>query len=495
MNASAPPPHQPAVAAVRPTSPPVRAVAVRVGSLLALVAALVLLPGFTDSDALKAVIPLFCVLLYLQLAPLIWPPRADIFSPVAFNGLMGSLATTATLATFLTANDVEIGALIRGLAPSEAQALAEKVLWASILGLSCFYVGYYARFGIPTKSWFPNVARLEWNPGRLRLLSGLALIIFIVAYGAFQSRLGVSLSDLTQLGAGKAVWRDDPRLSWILRGVQFCFLPVLFYITWGASRRGKAPLIASALLLVVASALVARMGQRGMFMYVFLCVLVLVHYLRVRIPVAVFAGLLFSAIVLSNLLYEVRTQVRTGDATLRTRASNPVAALVSHESERQRFSANALILREFPDHHPYLLGESWLGMLAAPIPRWVWPAKVEHFAWRDTRIVDKLGGGPIPASFLGTLYANFSWIGIILGMLVWGAVQRGMYEWLLEHPSDKSTVLLYTVLLIFFGPTLLQLSSTMQYVIPIWLGLRFIGTRRPPGAERTPVLAPTPAPG
>jgi hypothetical protein len=164
--------------------------------------------------------------------------------------------------------------------------------------------------------------------------------------------------------------------------------------------------------------------------------------------------------------------------------------VANHEAERQRFSAMALVLHSFPEEHNFLMGRSWLAMVALPIPRWLWPEKADAFVWRDSRIVYNLAGARVPTSYLGTLYANFSWWGIVLGMLIWGVIQSSFYSWFKRNPTDPTVVLLYAVLLTFFGLTVLQMASVTQYVIPIFLIVRFVAKRARTGAVPAGQLAP-----
>src|SRR5207244_4064473 len=125
----------------------------------------------------------------------------------------------------------------------------------------------------------------------------------------------------------------------------------------------------------------------------------------------------------------------------------------------------------------YLLGESWLALAVAPIPRWLWPEKSEFFYWTDTRIAFNVTGIHAPTPFVGILYANLSWFGILVGMFVYGLFHRALYEWLRRHPRDQNVVLMYALVLMYFAPTLLGISAALQYLVPVWLILRFVGVR------------------
>jgi len=462
----------------------VRNVVARSALLLAFAAALVLGPQATPDPALRAVLPLVAILILLQFAPIMWLRHPDLFSPPVFSGIVAGFGTAATLASWYMNGELSLD-LVRGSPGEELQLLAQKALVALILGMVCYYLGYYSNLGVWIRRLFPNVRGLVWDRGRVLIVCFLTATVFVVAYGVFQSRLGVSLVDITQLAAGKAVWREDATLSWMMRGIEIGFLPVILFLSWTlAKKRGLASLLVPLLILLAMAGLSSRVGQRGPALYVVLTILVLFHYHRRRVPVSLFIGMFFVGIVVLNIMLAWRLQLNGEDpdvnfATLVDEASDPTTTLAAHEGERQRFSSLALIMREFPEAHPYLMGQSWASIVVAPIPRWLWPDKVEHFPWQDDRIIFQLVGTPTPPPFVGTLYANLSWIGIVIGTLLLGAVHRGLYEWFQEGNGDQNVVLLYALFLVYFGPSTLNVSMTMQYVIPMWLILRFIGRRAP----------------
>ena len=82
-----------------------------------------------------------------------------------------------------------------------------------------------------------------------------------------------------------------------------------------------------------------------------------------------------------------------------------------------------------------------------------------------------------------------------------GQFQRGLYHWLLKAGDDPSRVLLYATMVLYVAPSNLAFAMMLQYVLPIWVILRFIGTRAAPTAEDphrpasqgTPTARPAPA--
>jgi hypothetical protein len=472
------PPHLPA-------STVMHVLVTRIVFVVAFVVSVIWLPLMTEDEGLRALLPPMLILLFLQLAPAFLSARPDLFDPAVFSGVFVSMSTISVIALFYSKDGITLR-LVQGLDPMQEADLAYRVVVLSCVAQLCYYVAYYhPRWGRAASELMPKLDGLSWDRRRLLLVTFVCLGVFGVTYAVFQARVGGSMFDITRLSEGKSVWRDDPTMSWMMRGIQVGFLPVFLLLTHLAADKplGKPHLRAVAALAVgsgLVAILVLRLGQRGIVASAGLAAVIIVHYLWRRIPVTVFVAILFFGMTLSNLLLPYRERyliAPTEGPTAVEMAGDPAGVLADHEAERQRFSALALVVHSFPEEHDYLLGRSWLAMVALPIPRWLWPEKGNHFVWRDTRIVMNLSGAPVPSTYLGALWANFSWFGVILGMIGWGIIQRAFYVWFRRNPTDRTVVLLYATLLTFFGLTMLQMGNVVQYVIPIWLIVRFVARR------------------
>ena len=454
----------------------VRALFARAALPLACFAALLLLPETTDDPALRAVVPWFVILIVLQIAPAMLSARPDLFAPPVSGGLTGAMSSISTLLSFFVLGELRLG-LIHSADPMETAGIAIQTVLVLILGTLGHYAGFYSRLGARWRRLFPRVAGVRWTRRRVLLVAAIPAAVFVVAYAIFQARVGVSLFDVTELARGKATWRHDTTLSWMVRGVEMGFIPVLLYFAWAAAQRERRPLIVAAIACLVVGLLVLRLGQRGPLAMGILIAVMVFHYLRRRIAVWVFVAVYFVGAVASNVMYHWRVD---DPDTPRIEAvsqviDDPVQVLTTHEKERQRFTILALIVEEFPRSYPYLLGESWVGIVTAFVPRWIWPDKADHYEWLDNRIVFRISGIPAPTPYVGVLYANFSWIGIFLGTMLFGMFHRGLYEWRALEPRDPGTNLLYALIVVFFAPLSMGVSATLQYVVPVWVLTRLMG--------------------
>lgn len=75
-------------------------------------------------------------------------------------------------------------------------------------------------------------------------------------------------------------------------------------------------------------------------------------------------------------------------------------------------------------HDEYLYGQSFLMFIVAPIPRVLWPDKpnvrIGPYVAQD--LLDFRNNSGTPPSAIGEFYINFGWVGIALGMMIFGAL-------------------------------------------------------------------------
>lgn len=416
----------------------------------------------------------------LNVVPFFVRKGADPFEPAAISGLYGAMGLLASFSSILQIGFVDLGPMTN-LSPLAKSELAEAVVWSYPIATAAYLAGYYWPGASRFKRVFPRVEGLVWDRTRLVVICGIILAMSLPVAIFFQSRVGTSLTDVTAQAQGKAVWRDDPTQTWILRGIMLSFLPVMLLLAQSAHALRGTRLLAMLGLFGLVGLFSLRVGQRGVFGMLAIECAALVHYLRRRIPLSLVGALIFVGLIGLNVLGEYRAASDPSNVSRVTAAErfNPTSALADHERDRQRLRAMAVTFYYFPDRQDYLYGATWVGLIATPLPRWLWADKTKYFEWRDNAIVYTLVGESTPVPYHGALYANFSWLGVVLGMFFWGAFQKGLYTWLSESPTDKSTVILYASLLLVQSPTLLAIqNNVLQFVLPIYVILLFIGFRR-----------------
>lgn len=453
----------------------------RVAFAVLFAAALVHVQLTSFSAEVETVVTPFVVAIALCLFPLFWNQTQDPFEPASFSGMYTGLGLAASLVTVIESGKVNL-VYLPEISQRAKEELAATVVWSYVVAQAAYLVGYYLPYRRGPRP--SRLVGLSWSSGRLLFASAVCMAIALPVYAWFQARLGSDLTDVTQLSKGKAVWRDDPTQTWILRGMMLMYLPAMLALAVAIEKRRLGAVLACAGLIIVEGILVLRAGQRGLTIIFFVTCVAIVHYMWRRIPTSLIVAAAFVGIVVSNVLvqYRIKDAEDVRVAPLREQAS-AVQQLQAHEVDRQRLSTLGVIFYYFPEKQDFLLGQSWFGLVALPIPRWIWTDKAKYFVWRDTNIVPELVGAPVPTPFHGVLYANFSWFGVVLGMLGWGLFHRRLHEWTQASHGDKSVVVLYANTLFIFGPTLFAMSFLTQFLLPLFLIVLFVGFR----PSRTPV--------
>ncbi len=453
-----------------------------------------LMSGIKDVE-LQEVTPYFLVAIALQFIPFLVRTTPEGFEPASLASFMTLMALIPGLTAYLANGSVQLNLLPQVSGRTRVE-LVQTVMIAYSVGTVAYLAGYYQGLGTRLRLWriFPDVAGGTWRRQRFFHVCAVGAAIFLPAYAYFQSKVGVSLTDFTHLAAGKAVWRTSANGALLLRATAIGFVPIILLVAlnFPSFRWGRA--IGTLALMVVVSLLTVRIGQRGTAVYCLLNALIIIHFLGRRIPISVLAVIGFLVMVGMNLLGEYRT---TRDDQYTASQVGPTAnfdvttTLAEHEDDRERISSMAVVFYFFPERKDYLLGESWGPVLTTFIPRVLWPEKTYSFMWRETTIIPQLVGAPMPVNYLGLLYANFSWLGVLFGMYGWGAFQRALYEWLLRSSKDRSVVVLYSFAVLYAGPTLLQISGAVGFILPVYVAIRYM-RRAPPKAKTQIVARPAP---
>lgn len=427
------------------------------------------------SDEAMSVLPWLCFVFVSFLAPVFLSRETGVFSPPGLVGINGGLATAAMVAQILRDGEVTFDVL--GVMTEQQRIdLAVRSALLVLVAQLAYLAGYYGSRGTVAARFFPNVAGRRWNGGKLLWAIFITAVIVAPFYYLFQRRVGGSLFDVTALGRGKAVLQEDPTLTWMVRGILFAYVPILLLASMAVVDRSRSLLALTGIALLLVGVLVTRLGPRQPAFLGALMVLVLFNYLWRRINPSLVIGMLLVSVVIVNALGSYRTHGQDQEVDLRQDVANPMDSMARHGDDRSRLQVLGVLMHYFPQRKDYLLGESYVALSVSFIPRWIWPEKGEHFQ-PGNRIVQRLVGLPAPVPYYGELYANFSWLGVLVGMALFGAFHRGLARYRESSPDDLSVCLIYTIFVIFFTPTAMGISATAQYAVPI-IGLIYLLSRR-----------------
>ncbi len=149
------------------------------------------------------------------------------------------------------------------------------------------------------------------------------------------------------------------------------------------------------------------------------------------------------------------------------------AGLQATGNRLNELGIDTLIVRDTPDYVPFQGGWTIGYAFLAFIPRLFWPGKpsitfgkwvTENYSAPDTGVVSDTG-----ASWVGELFFNFGFTGVMLGMAILGIYFRALHESLFQEDSIIPATLTAVVVMLATAPAL-----EMGLVAPI-NGIVFTG--------------------
>jgi hypothetical protein len=319
-----------------------------------------------------------------------------------------------------------------------------RALWIAILGVVGFYFGYAVTRGLlPYKPL--AIAPLHWRNRKLRLVGflytvgGLGLFgIGVVIIGG-PIALVSGLSDRLSLFAG---------LNYLFSAINL--LLVFSLVSWVRTlSQQRWPTAAFWLYTALALALAALQGSKAiLFVFAFAMVLVY-HTLRRRVSLAklVLLGTLFLLILSIYTIY-VREYIVLGELrSLDVTESWPrlLWLLVTTEFAGNfvQLQTLTLVVDRVPDVLDFQRGRTLLAMLTIAIPSGLYPEKYLTAPGVFTLSIDPdrwvNEGTTLPPGLIGELYMNFGAVGVLFGLIVFGAA----YGWIrrLQRQRDRDPVI------------------------------------------------------
>jgi oligosaccharide repeat unit polymerase len=369
-----------------------------------------------------------------------------------------------------------------------ARAAIWKGLSASVLGFVCFAVGYKfgaSRSTVRRRIWLDR----SWNLQRANAVSLAFLLASLAGFLAVRVLGGsffyfISLdSDIKAPGEIK-VWFFY--LLWICLLIQVGAL--IQFGVWLSTGRRVLWTFLYCVLALLSTFLMAR--------YVTILFLMMValswHYKKRRIRTIQVAVLFFLVIGYLGVAGLYREWISPGYdldkagelAELAGQQDKVVIRYVVGNLEE--LSNLTEVISMTPSELPYQFGSTFTPIFLKPIPRVLMPAKPlgasalfsQHFIPElyDTGLVTALGAW-------GEWYMNFSWLGVILGMALTGALSSAAYT-AMRATNEFGRVMLYaSFVVVLFTWLRSDFNSAttygLYYSIPAILALTYITGGKP----------------
>ncbi len=197
---------------------------------------------------------------------------------------------------------------------------------------------------------------------------------------------------------------------------------------------------------------------------------------------------LFIAIVIAAIPVSLISQYRhTGYKGLNWRQINYLNFNPLIEGGLDQFFSPLEVIEAIPRDYDYLYGSSYYALLVNFIPRKWWEDKPGGFSiYMDairgdgglyTTFQGNILGSSVSASIIGELYGNFGYLGIPLGMLVFGGLAGWWYKLFRSCSDNVGLQLLFIHSLPVFvmevrGDFLAVTTAYLMQAIPLYVAIR-----------------------
>jgi hypothetical protein len=362
-----------------------------------------------------------------------------------------------------------------------------EMLGMALVGAAAFLVGYAisgdresARKVHGQSDFHTGIASV--SPAMFACVGAASLALFVMQAGGLPTILSGRSPELT------AAIQNSSTYLWT---APFMLAPasLAFLVLWRTRRNGlflAAALVVGLLLLLR----VLPVGSRILLLPLSTGLLVPLLTRSQRRPTAVqMASLLVIGLFLSFLLLNHRESRQRADVNIWSSMvgviSEPVGLLrpVLYGADAEMSETLAGALTVIPEETGHTLGAWTVGdLLTRPVPRRLWQGKPEiprrqliATLWPAEIAGKGVGGSANPEfSVLLFWYADFSWIGIVAGMMAYGALARYFYERFLLHSRGLQEKVLYGLIL---GLLVIALRDSpvdtivraMFIVAPFWM--------------------------
>jgi len=331
------------------------------------------------------------------------------------------------------------------------------ILWGGIRVITVAIVALLAGYGLHavlgSKSAPSSVRDFRASSFRTAGLmaiatSAVAAILFINATGAWGDLLSGRIFTKRYTEAdGQTVVAAFTYLRILGQTVpQVVFLGGLNFIL-GSKLSSVFDKLILALLFAFSMIIPLISSSRLELAYLFIFITIFIHYYIRKIPTRTIVVLGVFLLATLTILGELR---RTQGSYYGGEVEFGAHRIIEQTVGRAYFmdiGKTSAIVAAFPKDLDYLHGESLLKIFIAPIPRSLWPDKpllaLNKFV--EDEVLQRDTSSGVPPGFVGEMYMNFGYFGVIVGNLLVGIFMSIIYSKISNNNRNVNGVMLIII--------------------------------------------------
>ena len=309
-------------------------------------------------------------------------------------------------------------------------------------------------------------------------LKKLAIVIFLIGFISsfyFIQLNGGLLYFLDNIRFRTVFLRESGFIKWLIPLTSYGTLIYLYAIKWHSKKE-----VLISIFLIVVSGFCTGMGGRKALIILIIEAIIIYNYKVKRFKTSDFINLKSVGILVIIYIFMSGYVVLRNPESFGFMVDNPVAFIEASNIGilellyRESYVTFYMGIIEYFQTADYWFGSSYLGLISAFIPSFLYPQKppVDDGMYlysiavgrKDVLPVmpfDELNGSSLPLETFGAMYANFGYIGLFVGMLVLGIIIGSVYRYMYIKRFSFVTVVLYTNMVFTFHLSTLRIVQTL----------------------------------
>ena len=422
--------------------------------------------------------PQILVSLTLYLATLLVPiyllrTDAGWFHPLIFTSGLSFLHAIRRAKSYTD------GMQEHGGIPGHSSADLNDLIWQLLLIQVAAQIAYYLGYlGGPTGD---NRIRFSTkNDPAVPLITVISLVG--IAFFIFLRSKGGLTDHMLDLGKGRVRQIEENQIFGISAVVVNIGM-LMSLVLLAVAKTSLHWLMVALTLPIVLFMKYATAGSRSAMVYSMILCLIVVSLRGRKVRWSLYISGAVAAIVAMGALGQIRRGTWKGsdglDEALASITAVDAFGQGVDELESRGAALNPVyaIMARVPQEVPYLMGESYLTLVTAPIPRAIWPAKPRSTgAIVGQTFFDSDAG--MPPGPIGEALWNFGITGVLAVYLLFGAFHKYLATWYKTSSHNPVAIALFAHTLWILQPDVLMITSWMQTILIGYLTLRLIGVVR-----------------
>lgn len=371
------------------------------------------------------------------------------------------------------------------LQPPYDAMLSEGVAW-SIIGLLFYMLGYSIGLGRKSKAFSPLLGEDDWNKTKTVIFVAFLFTLAIIGIAVFADRAGGISNIISTPRRMRSTIRAGSPYFYFLTYYLLIGTLILYasMIGSGKIRIRKIFIICVCMAGILVTSFVMS-GSRRNVIVMLITMVVFWHYYKKRMTTGKIIGAFGLIVCLFMFFGIIRAFMHDLDRVFELTRSAveraPTSELLYTLMAGNVYRMFLVLLSNVPESYGFLWGSSYYRLLFVGIPRAIWSGKPKNISQMFPELMmPEYRGRNIVTSvtLLGEMYWNFSFVGIILGMFLFGILSKVLYRYLMKNKENKGAVLIYAVTVCYFmelfrgtfHTTTLLYLATMLLPLLVFLG-------------------------